>query len=158
MRNDIVRAKVAYDADNVYFYVQTAAALTDSNDPAWMRLFLDIDPTGTTAHWEGFEYVVNRVNPSATKTTLERSKGVNAQGWQWETVGTVDYKRSGNVLQLAVSRMMLGLTGTNFTFNFKWSDNMQTEGDILDFYQYGDVAPGGRFTFHFIADAHVKPE
>mgnify|MGYP006864374383 FL=1 len=34
-------------------------------------------------------------------------------------------------------------------FGFKWSDNMQTDGDIMDFYSYGDVAPGGRFCFHF---------
>ena len=32
-------------------------------------------------------------------------------------------------------------------FNFKLSDNMQTDGDVMDFYQNGDVAPGGRFTF-----------
>ena len=32
-RNDIVGAKVARDTENVYFYVQTAATLTPSNDP-----------------------------------------------------------------------------------------------------------------------------
>lgn len=30
-----------------------------------------------------------------------------------------------------------------------YSDNMQTDGDVLDFYQNGDVAPGGRFMFVF---------
>lgn len=34
-------------------------------------------------------------------------------------------------------------------FNFKLSDNMQADGDIMDFYQNGDVAPGGRFMFEF---------
>jgi len=29
------------------------------------------------------------------------------------------------------------------------SDNMQVDGDILDFYKNGDVAPGGRFMFVF---------
>mgnify|MGYP003308982899 CR=1 FL=1 len=37
--------------------------------------------------------------------------------------------------------------GDNVKFNFKLSDNMQNDGDILDFYKSGDVAPGGRFTF-----------
>ena len=34
-------------------------------------------------------------------------------------------------------------------FDFKLSDNMQTDGDIMDFYKSGDVAPGGRFMFMF---------
>lgn len=34
-------------------------------------------------------------------------------------------------------------------FHFKWSDNMQEDGNIMDFYVNGDVAPGGRFMFHF---------
>jgi len=149
MRNDIIRAKVAYDETNIYFYVQTADNLTDVTDAAWMRLFIDTDFTGTANHWEGFEYVINRINPTATKAVLERSKGITQEKWQWETAGTVDYKRTDNVLQIAVPRTMLGLNDKDVTFNFKWSDNMQTEGDILDFYQNGDVAPGGRFTFHF---------
>ena len=33
--------------------------------------------------------------------------------------------------------------------NFKWSDNMQTDGDIMDFYTNGDVAPGARFKYQF---------
>lgn len=28
-------------------------------------------------------------------------------------------------------------------------DNMQADGDIMDFYLNGGVAPGGRFTFAF---------
>lgn len=42
-RNDIVKAKVARDAGNIYFYVETAVGLTDKNDTNWMRLFIDID-------------------------------------------------------------------------------------------------------------------
>ncbi len=30
---------------------------------------------------------------------------------------------------------------------FKWNDNMQENGDIMDFYINGDTAPGGRFNF-----------
>ncbi|MDR1667877.1 MAG: cadherin-like beta sandwich domain-containing protein [Bacteroidales bacterium] len=157
MRNDIIRAKVTYDAENLYFYVQTAGNLTAYTDPAWMRLFLDTDFTGTVDHWEGFEYVINRPSPSATKVTVERSTGVAQGVWQWETVGTADYVRTAKALQIAVPRAMLGLNKKDITFNFKWSDNMQNEGDILDFYRYGDVAPGGRFTFHFSAqDAGVQ--
>lgn len=50
-RNDIVGAKVARDADNVYFYVETADKLTPATDRNWMMLFIDVDrdkrPDGT---------------------------------------------------------------------------------------------------------------
>jgi len=39
--------------------------------------------------------------------------------------------------------------GEKFVINFKWSDNMQNEGDIMDFYVNGDVAPGGRFKYQY---------
>jgi hypothetical protein len=39
-RNDIVSAKVSYDAANIYFYVRTKDALTPSTDPDWMRLLV----------------------------------------------------------------------------------------------------------------------
>ena len=60
------------------------------------------------------------------------------------------------MLQIAVPREALGLTGKSVHFNFKWSDNMQpldgVEGDIMDFYLSGDVAPGGRFAFRFTTE------
>jgi hypothetical protein len=32
-------------------------------------------------------------------------------------------------------------------FEFKWSDNMQEEGNGMDFYVNGDAAPGGKSNF-----------
>lgn len=142
-RNDITKAKIAYDSEKIYFYVETREDLTPETDPAWMRLFLDTDATGISANWEGFEYVINRVNPENGKATLEKSTG----GWNWTSVGNVDYVRNGKTLQIAVPRALLGLDQNSPSFSFKWSDNMQTDGDILDFYNNGDVAPGGRFCF-----------
>lgn len=142
-RNDIVQAKVAYDADNVYFYVRTAEDLTPETDPDWMRLLIDTDTTGISPNWEGFEYVLNRENPSDGKATLE-----TADGLTFEAVCQVDYTVSGNVLQVAIPRNALGLTDDEVKFGFKWSDNLQGD-NALAFYQNGDCAPGGRFTFVF---------
>ena len=65
------------------------------------------------------------------------------------------------MLEIAVPRAALGLAGTKVpVFNYKWADNTiaddatKDSGDILDFYRYGDVAPGGRFAFVFHA---IKP-
>ncbi len=154
MRNDICSAKVAYDDASVYFYVQTLRPLSDSSDPAWMRLFLDTDSTGSQPHWEGFEYVLNRTSPNASEATLERSTG----GWNWESVGKVRYTVQDTVLQIAIPREYLnfGTGGEIPSFGFKWADNMQEDGNILDFYQNGDVAPGGRFRFLFGKPAAIE--
>lgn len=153
MRNDIITAKVAYDTQNLYFYVSTAEPLTPETDPGWMRLFLDTDYTGNSENWEGFEYVINRINPSDGSCILEKSKGVSEEGiWQWEKVGNdgeIRYTVNGSVLQISVPRKLLGFEGEEVDFGFKWSDNMQVEGDIMDFYINGDAAPGARFCFRF---------
>ncbi len=150
MRNDIVSSKVAFDDNNVYFMVKTAEEISPYTDNAWMRLLVDTDFSGISPNWEGFEYIVNRVSPSSDLATLERSKG----GWDFETVGQIRYSVRNNVMQLEIPREMLGMEkgGDVPDFNFKWSDNMQTDGDIMDFYLSGDVAPGGRFTFAFSSD------
>lgn len=46
---------------------------------------------------------------------------------------------------------MLGIESEDFILNFKWSDNMQTDGDVMDFYVHGDAAPGGRYKYQFAA-------
>ncbi len=142
-RNDITGAKVARDASNLYFMVECADDLSPYTDKAWMRLFID---TGDSANsWEGFEYVVNRTSPTSSQATLERSTG----GWNFETVGSVAYKVTGNTLVIKIPKSYLGITSKTFTVNFKWNDNMQNDGDIMDFYSNGDTAPGGRFMYTY---------
>lgn len=144
-RNDIRTAKVAYDKENVYFYVETENNLSPVTDPNWMRLLIDTKPAeADTKDWEGFEYILNRVAPTNDMMLLEKSLG----GWNWEEVGRVTYTVAGNVLQVAVPRCMLDLDDS-VTFNFKWCDNNLSDGDILELYTDGSAAPGGRFTFAF---------
>ncbi|MBR5281042.1 MAG: hypothetical protein IKU26_08770 [Clostridia bacterium] len=145
LRNDITQAKVAYDQDNLYFLVETKDAITAPGEDGWMRLYMDTDITGLTPNWEGFEYVINRTLSADGRVTVEKSTG----GWNFTAVGTGTYAVSRKCLEVAIPRSSLGLADTqNLTFNFKWADNAG-DGEILDFYQYGDVAPGGRFAFHF---------
>ncbi|MBR7063502.1 MAG: hypothetical protein IKI42_10785 [Clostridia bacterium] len=147
-RNDIVTAKVAYDDRFIYFYADTADVITPYTDEGWMRLFIDTGSSGD-ANWEGFEFVVNRVTPAdENHTVLERSKG----GWDWETVGEIEYYVRKNVIQLRIPREMLGMpqVGNPPVFGFKWCDNNligENEGNILNLYTDGEAAPGGRFTF-----------
>jgi hypothetical protein len=140
-RNDIVAARTARDKDYVYFYVETAAPLTPSSDPAWMRLFIDVDREKSTG-WEGYDLVVNRVTPNG-KAFLERS----INGWNWQKVAEVEFKYNSNQLELRIPRIYLDAAGRGLNFEFKWSDNMQEEGNIIDFLVNGDVAPAGRFNY-----------
>lgn len=146
MRNDFKSVKVTYDNDNVYFRIETVDNITSYTDSAWMRILIDADSTGNSANWEGFEYIINRGNADEATVTVEKSTG----GWAFEETGAASYTVSGNVMQLSVPRSALGIEkGEEVHFNFKLSDNMQADGDIMDFYQNGDVAPGGRFMFAF---------
>jgi hypothetical protein len=52
-------------------------------------------------------------------------------------------------MMLRIPRELLGVNGETLNFEFKWSDNMQDEGNLMDFYVNGDVAPGGRFNYVF---------
>jgi hypothetical protein len=143
-RNDIVAAKVARDNNFIYFYVETAENLTDKTDPKWMRLFIDIDRNKATG-WEGYDFIVNRLNPDDS-AFIEKS----AASWQWVGAGKAGYKVDGKTLVLKVKKTDLGLTADNgINLEFKWSDNMQEDGNIMDFYANGDVAPGSRFNFAY---------
>ena len=61
---------------------------------------------------------------------------------------------------VTIPRAALDIEEGDFTVNFKWSDNMQTDGDIMDFYTNGDVAPGARFKYSFttLGMASEEPE
>jgi len=140
-RNDIALAKVAHDSDYIYFMVECTGDISPKTEGAWMRLFIGVKGQNGNS-WEGFGYVVNRQTPGE-KAVLERSTG----GWNWEAISEVDYVVDKKQLRLAIPRSALGVEGGPFTLRFKWNDNMQKEGDIMDFYQNGDTAPGGRFCF-----------
>lgn len=107
-----------------------------------MRLLIDSDRNKTTG-WEGFDLIVNRVSPGR-KAVVEQNRG----GWSWEPIESVSYAVNGNCLELAIPRSLFGGSEA-LGFEFKWSDNMQEEGNLTDFYLHGDVAPAGRFNFLF---------
>ena len=140
-RNDIVKAKVARDSENIYFYVKTAETLTDKNGSNWMRLFLDVDRDKSTG-WEGYDFIINRESP-LDSATIEKS----IDSWNWTKVGSAFYEITDYVLEIKINRKLINAISDTINFEFKWSDNSITDGNIMDFYQNGDAAPGGRFNF-----------
>jgi hypothetical protein len=74
-------------------------------------------------------------------------------GWKWERVAPVELRAQGSELQFAAPRAALGITaGGKVNFGFKWADNLQKPGDVMDFYLRGDVAPERRFNYRYIGN------
>jgi hypothetical protein len=147
-RNDFVACKVARDDTNVYFHVRTREPITPWSDPAWMWLLISCDGDDANG-WEGFEFIVNRTVEGEGRSWLERSDG----GWNWRKVAPVSFRIEGNEMHVTIPRKALGLQdGTApFALDFKWLDNAQKPGDILDTYVSGDAAPASRFRFRYVA-------
>ena len=127
-RNDIVCAKVSYDATHIYFYVRTKDPLTPSTDPNWMILLLDTDADPRTG-WLGYDQIIR---PGVTPD--------------------VPIKVTGNELELALPRTMV-----HNKFNFKWIDNIVPEGDGSCFTLDGDAAPNDRFNYRVELPSPVVP-
>lgn len=147
-RNDIVGAKIAHDNEYIYFYVETADVLTTPTDKNWMTLFLDTDRNKNTG-WNGYDFVINRIGPKGNTVFIESSRG---NKWIWEITGEGKLHYKGNHLEIAVKKSLLNLSPSNIDIEFKWSDNMQDEGNIMDFYVNGDAAPGGRFNYVYTTE------
>lgn len=142
-RNDIAGAKVARDGKYIFFYVETADKLTPHTDRNWMMLFIDIDRDKSTG-WNGYDYIVNRINSNGRKAIVEKNVG---NRWEWELAAQIEMEINNNKLELEIPRSVLSVNEKIIDIEFKWNDNMQVNGNIMDFYVNGDTAPGGRFNF-----------
>jgi hypothetical protein len=147
-RNDIVGAKVARDNEKVYFYVETAENLSPKTDRNWMLLLIDSDRDKSTG-WNGYDIIVNRVSPNGSKVVIEKNVG---NRWEWAQVGEAKAGIVGNKLEFGIDRSLLNQKGSQVNLEFKWNDNMQENGNIMDFYVNGDTAPGGRLNFVYTAE------
>ncbi len=140
-RNDIIEARVARDDENLYFYAKCADKVKDSKAENAMVLYLDLDRNKETG-WEGYEF-------RAIGNELQKS---DEFVYDWEKVGKITRKVSGETVVIIVPKKLLGL-GENFDIEFKWSDNafsgLIPQGEIMDFYVNGVTAPIGRFNFRY---------
>lgn len=141
-RNDIITAKVSNDSRYLYFYVECADEITDPAGENWMNLFINADCDDTTG-WYGFDYLINR---NRTDDALLVEKFVGVDTWAFETVGSVSYTRTGNVMQVKIPKAMIGFVDT---IDFKWADNSIPTGQIMEFLDQGDAAPNGRYTYRY---------
>ena len=141
-RNDIVTAKVSNDSTYLYFYVECADVLTAPEGENWMNLFINADGNDTNG-WYGYDFVLNR-HQDGGKVSVEAFTGVYA--WEFETIGWAEYAQNGSVLQIKLPKAMINFGDT---LDFKWADNSVDSGDIMQFWDMGDAAPNGRYTYRY---------
>jgi hypothetical protein len=142
-RNDIILSKVAFDDQNISFYVKTAQPLSPSTDPNWMLLFLDVDRNKGTG-WEGYDFVINYDVKSGSETTVSQWDGVS-----WTNEKVIPYSVNGDEMEISVPRQDILLTEGTPEFYFHWSDNPRQLNDISCFFTDGESAPDRRFNYNY---------
>ncbi len=140
-RNQFLSVKVARDDKDITFYAEMAEPLAPLALGTW--LLLDVDQQRSTG-WEGYDFIINRERDGGAMW-LER----HVDGWRWERVCEVKHRIDGNQIMISIPRAKLGIGQTQRYLDFKWVDNMQKPGDIMDWYVSGDTAPIGRFNYRY---------
>ena len=143
-RNDIVASKVAVGKSDIFFYVETADALTPYSDPDWMLLLIDSDGDSSTG-WYGYDILINKDIASDGKGSVLRF----VDG-KWVKAGEYRFAVEGNKLELAVPKSLLGVSGKSITFDFKWADNTGELVNPISLCLHGDTAPNRRFNYRFV--------
>jgi len=147
-RNDLLLSKVAVDAKNVFFYIETAQDITPHTVTNWMLLFIDADQNPKTG-WCGYDFVINRRVVDSKTTTLQKYVASGAVG-EWVEVAKLDLRYAGKGLELSAPRKLLGLKGESFTFDFHWCDNPADLKDPISLCTSGDSAPNRRFNYRCV--------
>lgn len=148
-RNDIVEARVARDAENLYFYAKCVNDIVDTEKDNCMNLLINADREYKTG-WEGYNFRVSG------NTLYRHVPGYRNGGYNWEACGEVTREIDGNTIVYTIKKADLGLEAIDF--EFKWFDNCFPEGNagssnkfptVMDFYYNGVSAPFGRFNYRY---------
>ena len=142
-RNDLLNAKVAYDANNAYFWVQTQNDLSAPEGKNWMMLFLDSDNDPKTG-WLGYDFRVSRSADGKSEEIAANQGGK----YQWGKGRALQSEYRGREMELAIPRWIFGNRGQ--TIDFKWADGIAGDGTAQDFTVNGDVAPNDRFNYRAV--------
>lgn len=130
--NYIMRSKVARDDDSFFFYARCGSDIILKDD-ASMNLYINADRNYATG-WEGYDLLIsgNAVSRFADGA------------YTLTEIGTAEYKTEGNVIQVKVPKALIGDVAE---LEFKWTDNIKPDGDLMLFYTEGNAAPVGRFNY-----------
>lgn len=144
-------ARVSPQQDRIAFLVTCAEDITPSSDPAWMRLFVDVDQNFKSG-WKGYDLIINQTAPTAAGLSVTMIKDGKSTELPREP-----YSVKGAGLEIALPRSWFG--SPPLRLDFKWADNQQKDGDIVEFALYGDSAPDRRFNYRYdetVTDERIR--
>lgn len=145
-RNDIADVKVTRDSNYMYFRVTTKEDITkpDLSDKKWMNIWIR-NSSSSPENGIGFQYVINKnLLTDGTAEIIKYDKNGKEV-----SAGTSEYSVDGNVMIVKVPLKAIGLSKTNYDIEFKVTDNVKNDKDILDFYCTGDSAPIGSMCYQY---------
>lgn len=147
VRNNITEVRVTNDHENLYFYIKCEADILTVDQPNWMNLFIGTGTSPVVKGWESYEFAINR-SRTASSANIERLSA----DYSGETLeATATYSVQGNVLQICVPRVALGLEQGG-DFYFKVADGVVDSAEIMDYYVTGRSLPVGRLSYLYQMD------
>jgi len=144
-RNDITDVSITHDDNNLYIKVVTKDIITDYNgtDKNWMNVLIKTSDNLENS-FAGYNYIINRSPQNNSVTSIEQYNNNS-----WTIKDTADYKVFGNTIVYSIKLSSLGLTKDNCFVQFKVSDNVTDNGEIMEYYISGDSAPIGRLSYSY---------
>ncbi len=127
----VIYSKASRDGANLYFMAKGK----EGASLAATTLYINADRNPATG-FNGYNFIIGRNGTDAVES-------IGADG-SFTFVATAQLVRNGNVLEIAVPRAALGLTGT-LDVELKWVDG--TFNEIIDLYEQQNTAPIGRFNY-----------
>ena len=134
--NSIAASKVARDGEFFYFLAECENDIKEGEN--FMNLYINVDRNKATG-WEGYDYAVN-VNGKGVISAF------NSNEFTLTDIGVAEINISGKYLTVKIPRALINEAGIA-DFEFKWTDNIEANGDLMLFYTEGNSAPVGRFNY-----------
>ena len=99
--------------------------------------------------WEGYNYIVNRIPTSIGGSVTSIEKVAKNGKFEWSKVADCQSQLVGNTFAVKIALSDLGISGGEFTIDFKVADGISEQGNIIYYYIDGDCAPIGRLNYRY---------
>lgn len=141
--NKLQEVRVAYDAQNVYFYISAKEKFTDyAGEENWLNIFLGTgDPV--LKGWESYEYVIGMKFENGEASIRKFDVGFTTI-----YIGKAKVSQYSNVVQLSVPRSAIGLSAAK-RFYFKVAAGVTEPSFIMNYYKSGSSLPMGRLSYMY---------
>ncbi len=136
VNNAVKTAKVSYDSEKLYFMAECTRDINIGANS--LNLYINTDRNHITG-WNGYDYAVNLDG-------MGRVSKFTGTSWERSEIGVSNYSVAGKYIVLELERSLVAETDA-IDFEFKWTDSVNPEGDLLKFYSDGSSAPLGRFNY-----------